>query len=209
MPIPEKNDVILILGGPMGLKDIGNPLYPWLKEEINLIKYSLKNKVGVIGVCLGAQLLAHAVGGSVKALQEGKQKKNLPEIGWGKIFSLKQNKNEIILSYFKSPLDVLHWHEDRIVLPNESILLASSNRCKEQFFHINNMAYGIQCHIEIEESMIKQWIYEDQEFIYKGLGKEGIDIISSQQKQFANKSEENRLLLIRGILTLLTANKTN
>ena len=82
-PLPELNngDLLLVLGGPMGIRDIGNPNFPWLNKEVDLIKEALNQKIGMIGVCLGAQLLAYAAGGDVEVLEEGIPPKPLAEIG--------------------------------------------------------------------------------------------------------------------------------
>ena len=69
LPQTKKGDLILIMGGPMGVKDIGSDRYPWLKLERDFIKKELENKRPMIGVCLGAQLLANAAGGNVEILK--------------------------------------------------------------------------------------------------------------------------------------------
>ena len=66
LPKTNKDDLLLIMGGPMGVKDIGSIKYPWLKSEIDFIKSELKKKTRIVGVCLGAQLLANAAGGDVE-----------------------------------------------------------------------------------------------------------------------------------------------
>ena len=86
LPQTKKGDLILIMGGPMGVKDIGSDRYPWLKLEKDFIKKELENERPIIGVCLGAQLLASAAGGDVEILKSGSPPKALPEIGWSQIF---------------------------------------------------------------------------------------------------------------------------
>ena len=192
------------MGGHMGVKDINNPLYNWMQKEVFLIQEAIKSGVGVIGICLGAQLLAHASGGGIEKLLEERSGKPLPEIGWSKIIPVSENKNEEISQYFKAPLDVLHWHGDRILLPKNSHLLGSSNRCKEQFFKIGNRAYGLQCHIETNEMMVQEWINKDKEFIYSGLGENGLEILRREELIYEGMSESSRKDLIRGLLTILT-----
>ena len=75
LPQTKKGDLILIMGGPMGVKDIGNHRYPWLKLEKNFIKRELENKTPMIGICLGAQLLASAAGGDIEILKYGAPQK--------------------------------------------------------------------------------------------------------------------------------------
>ena len=112
---------------------------------------------------LGAQLLASAAGGDVEILKSGSPPKALPEIGWSQIFIDKSNKD--FKALFEEPFHVLHWHGDRILLPNKAELIASSARCKEQFFRIGNFAYGLQFHIETTGRMINNWIKEDKDFV--------------------------------------------
>jgi len=126
LPQTKKGDLILIMGGPMGVKDIGSDRYPWLKLERDFIKKELENKRPMIGVCLGAQLLANAAGGDVEILKHGNPPKELPEIGWSQIFIDKSNKD--FKTLFENPFHVLHWHADRILLPNKAVLIASSTR---------------------------------------------------------------------------------
>jgi len=153
LPQTKNGDLILIMGGPMGVKDIGSDRYPWLKLERDFIKKELENERPIVGVCLGAQLLASAAGGDVEILKYGSPPKALPEIGWSQIFIDKSNKD--FKALFEDSFHVLHWHGDRILLPNKAVLIASSARCKEQFFRIGNFAYGLQFHIETTRGMIK------------------------------------------------------
>ena len=201
LPQTKKGDLILIMGGPMGVKDIGSDRYPWLKLEREFIKRELKNKRPIIGVCLGAQLLASAAGGDVEILKYGSPPKALPEIGWSQIFIDKSNKD--FKELFEEPFHVLHWHGDRILLPNKAVLIASSGRCKEQFFRIGDFAYGLQFHIETTGAMIDKWIREDKEFIFKGLGSNGQEILREENRKYSDKTFLKRKLLISKLFELL------
>ena len=186
----------------MGVKDIGSERYPWLKLERDFVKRELENKRPIIGVCLGAQLLASAAGGDVEILKYGSPPKALPEIGWSQLFINKSN-NEF-KELFEEPFHVLHWHGDRILLPNKAVLIASSVRCKEQFFRIGEFAYGLQFHIEATESMIKELIKEDKEFIYRALGINGQKILREENRKYIDKTFLKRRLLISKLFNLLS-----
>ena len=93
LPKTNKDDLLLIMGGPMGVKDIGSIKYPWLKSERDFIKSELEKKTAIIGVCLGAQLLANAAGGDVEILKYGSPPKPLPEIGWNPVFFNQSNND--------------------------------------------------------------------------------------------------------------------
>ena len=201
LPQTKKGDLILIMGGPMGVKDIGSDRYPWLKLERDFIKKELKNKRPIIGICLGAQLLASAAGGDVEILKCGSPPKALAEIGWSQIFIDKSNKD--FKELLEEPFHVLHWHGDRILLPNKAVLIASSMRCKEQFFKIDEFAYGLQFHIESTRAMLDKWIKEDKEFIFKGLGSNGQEILKEENKKYIDKTFFKRKFLISKLFELL------
>jgi len=201
LPQTKKGDLILIMGGPMGVKDIGSDRYPWLQLERDFIKKELEKKRPMIGVCLGAQLLANAAGGNVEILKYGSPPKALPEIGWSQIFKDKSKKD--FKELFEEPFHVLHWHGDRILLPKNAVLIASSARCKEQFFKIDDFAYGLQFHIESTEAIINKWLKEDREFILKGLGTNGQEILREENKKYIDKTFLKRKLLISKLFELL------
>ena len=201
LPQTKEGDLMLIMGGPMGVKDIGSNRYPWLKLERDFIKKELENKRPMIGVCLGAQLLANAAGGNVEILKYGSPPKALPEIGWSQIFIDKSNKD--LKKLFEEPFHVLHWHGDRILLPKKAVLIASSARCKEQFFKIDDFAYGLQFHIEATGAMINKWLKEDREFIFKGLGSNGQEILREENEKYIDKTISKRKLLISKLFELL------
>ena len=205
LPDLIEGDLLLVLGGPMGIRDINNPIYPWLLKEVEFIRNALRQKVGIIGVCLGAQLLAYAAGGNVQILKEGSPPQPLAEIGWSPISSNRINKNDDLISFLNLPLTVLHWHGDRILLPTTAELIASSSRCKEQLFKIGPLAYGLQFHIEIDEGMVNSWIEEDIEFITATLGLDGPSILKQQQLDYGYKSHESRLKLLNKLFDNLGA----
>ena len=87
-PIPNlvDTDLLLVMGGPMGVGDLNNPNYPWLVKVVELLKFALENQIRVIGVCLGAQLLAYAAGGGVEPLMVGHSKVKKLEVGWAPVY---------------------------------------------------------------------------------------------------------------------------
>ena len=205
-PLPELNngDLLLVLGGPMGIKDIGNPNFPWLKKEVDLIKEALNQKIGMIGVCLGAQLLAYAAGGDVEVLEEGTPPKPLAEIGWDNVSSYLYKKDNKFTTLLENPFHVLHWHGDRILLPSSAELIASSCRCNEQLFQIGSLAYGMQFHVEIDNEMTNRWIEDDKNFVLSALGIEGQSILKKQQKEYGNKTLEARLEFLNILIDLVS-----
>ncbi len=202
-PIPEllDQDLLLVMGGPMGVGDLNNPLYPWLRRVVEVLRFALVNQIRVIGVCLGAQLLAYVAGGSVKPLMAGNPKVRTLEVGWLPIYF--HNVNHPLNLFRESRLDVLHWHGDRAILPSCAELIASSKLCSEQLFCINSLAYGIQFHVEVEEDMLDRWIMNDKEFIYEAIGENASDVLLKQQAKFGKESFCNRIKFINKIYELL------
>ena len=138
-----------------------------MQKEIGLITYALNHNVPLLGVCLGAQILAHLTGGKTIPLLDSKT--NLPsaEIGWSKAYISESNINHPIFKGLQNSFYVLHWHEDRILLPQTANLLATSKRCREQMFNISTKVIGIQFHLEIEEKDLMIWTKRDNKFIQK------------------------------------------
>tara|TARA_Y100001968_G_scaffold257372_1_gene243999 strand:+ start:285 stop:1016 length:732 start_codon:yes stop_codon:yes gene_type:complete len=204
LPELSNGDLLLVLGGPMGIRDIDNPNFLWLNKEVDLIKEALNQDIGIIGVCLGAQLLAYAAGGDVEVLEERISLQPLAEIGWNTVSSNVFNKKNKLTTLLCKPFPVLHWHADRILLPKTAELLASSDRCKEQLFQIGSLAYGIQFHVEIEDEMVDRWIEEDKHFISSALGSDGQYILKQQQIEYDKKTLDARLLFLNTLIDLVS-----
>ena len=138
-PEIEEIDCLIIMGGPMGVYD--ETEYPWLKsEKIFLQKAIQKDKI-LIGICLGAQLLADTLGGEV-------YKNRYKEIGWFPVRFFKESDEAEV---FPGELTVFHWHGDTFRLPEGARLLASSRGCQNQAFVWEERVFGFQFHLEITE----------------------------------------------------------
>lgn len=139
-------DMLAVLGGPIGAYE--DDLYPFLKTELALIEASLKAEKPVLGICLGAQLMARALGAQV---YPGPAK----EIGWKKL-SLSDEGRKIL-----APLDgvpVLHWHGDTFDLPAGAVHLASTDICRQQGFAFGRHALAFQFHPEAQEEGFERWL---------------------------------------------------
>ena len=207
LPEAKKEDLILIMGGPMSVRDIDNEKYFWLREEAEFIKRAIENQVAIIGVCLGAQLLALILGGKIERLKDEFNIENKPEIGWAEISSINEKSNKEESLRLKEPLKVLHWHGDRIKLPPKAELLASSDRCDEQFFKVGEFIYGLQFHVETEGLMTNDWIKNDKKFIVSGLGENGQKILKHQCKEFESSSLNARILFIKKLFNKIIEKK--
>jgi len=207
LPEAKQDDLILIMGGPMSVRDINNEKYFWLREETEYIKRAIENNNSIIGVCLGAQLLAHILGGKIEKLKDEFNKEDKPELGWDEISSINLKSNDELSLSLRKPLKVLHWHGDRIILPSQAKLLASSTRCKEQLFKVGEFIYGLQFHVETEGSMTDDWIKNDQKFIISGLGENAQEILKRECKEFELKTLNERIYFIRKLFNKITKQK--
>ncbi len=100
-------------------------------------------------------------------------------------------------------MKVLHWHSDRILLPKNIEILASSKKCKEQLFKIRDKAYGLQFHVETEVSMVYDWIKTYEDFIIASLGKNGANLLKENEKRMENETRYSRISFINKLLELI------
>lgn len=137
LPAPETFDALLVMGGPMNIYE--DAIYPWLAKEKTTIRGAIAAGKHVIGVCLGAQLIAHTLGASV---QSGADK----EIGW---FPIHPNDDCPAAIPLPEELRVLHWHGDRFDIPSGAKPIAFSEACANQGFLYRDRVLALQCHLEM------------------------------------------------------------
>lgn len=142
IPNSDKYDWLVIMGGPMGTYD--EDKYPWLKPEKAAIAEAIGQNKLVLGICLGAQLIANAMGSRVYPNPE-------KEIGWWPISIHPENTRNTLFETLPSMLTVFHWHGDTFDLPAGAVLLASSQATKNQAFCIGNKVLGLQFHFEVTD----------------------------------------------------------
>ena len=142
-------DGLVVMGGPMGVYEQAK--YPFLKKEIQLIQEALKAKKPILGVCLGSQLLAAALGSRVA-------KNQAKEIGWHPLMRDPGANNDPLCEAFGQTETVFQWHGDTFNLPKGAVRLFSSPLCQEQGFRYGVNAYGLQFHVEVTEAMIRAWL---------------------------------------------------
>ena len=174
------NTIALVLGGPMGVSDRHRPDQAWLQTELDWLRAWHRQNRPVIGICLGAQLLATAAGGTVKALEVGEPPLPLREVGIGAIHWLVSPEDEPLLRGLHASEPVLHWHGDRIHLPSEATLLGSSLHCPEQLFRIGHHAVGLQFHWETTGPSLERWLSEDHDYVVGALGRDGPEQVRRQ-----------------------------
>ena len=178
------NTIAVVLGGPMGANERTKSEMSWLQYELDWIMIWRQQYKPMIGICLGAQLLAIAEGGYVKPMEVGEPPLSVKEVGFGALHWLKSSRTDDWLHEFNDSDVVLHWHGDQIKLPDHATLLGSTLLCPEQIFHINNQAVGLQCHLEIDGQSLNLWMKEDIEFITNAMGKDGPRRLHEDAKRF-------------------------
>lgn len=149
-PDPAPYSGLIFLGGPMSVNDS----LSYLRREEQIIRDALQRRTPILGICLGAQLIAHATGAAVYS-------NRATEIGW---FDLRFSPAAASDPLF-SGLDtetVFHWHGETFDLPSGATLLASSDLCRNQAFRLGESAYGLQFHLEVTPAMIADWCLQDE-----------------------------------------------
>ncbi len=143
----DKVAAIIPLGGSMAAWE--SDKFSWLEDEYELIRDAYKNKVPILGICLGAQLMAHALGGKVERGVKS-------EIGVAELFNVGEDKNQVF--NFPGRVKSANYHQDYITqLPPDSYLIASSDLCQNQIFAVGENSYAIQSHPEIDAEIFADW----------------------------------------------------
>jgi GMP synthase (glutamine-hydrolysing) len=132
---------LIVMGGPMGVHQTDR--YPWLRDEMRLIEDAIKLNLPVLGVCLGAQILAAALGAKVERNPNGK------EIGWHAIRLNDSAKDDRLMRDLPATITPFHWHGEIFELPAGAVSLASSDKTPCQAFRHGDKAYGFQFHFEV------------------------------------------------------------
>lgn len=151
LPPLEECDAIILLGGPMNVYE--EDKYPFLVQEDIFIKKALAADIPVLGVCLGAQLLAKACGARVMKAEE-------KEIGWDKVLLTAEAKDDPLFSELPEVLAVFQWHEDTFEIPAGAVLLAEGRKCRIQAVRFTRNSWGLQFHPEMNFQMLKSWLQD-------------------------------------------------
>ncbi|MCL5742437.1 MAG: gamma-glutamyl-gamma-aminobutyrate hydrolase family protein [Acidobacteria bacterium] len=143
---PGKADALIFMGGPMSANDD----LPWLRREIGLIEEAAAGGTPVLGVCLGAQLIARALGARV-------YRNPVKEIGWYPIYWTPAADADRLFHDLEQPEMLFHWHGETFDVPAGAEWLAWSDACRNQAFRYGESVYGLQFHLEVTAEMIGDW----------------------------------------------------
>jgi GMP synthase (glutamine-hydrolysing) len=169
---------LLCLGGPMNVYE--EEAHPWLVAEDGLLKQALAVDCPVLGICLGAQLIAKAAGAAVSPAP-------VQEIGWRRVQLTPQGQADPLFAGLGPELSVLQWHGDTFALPAGAALLARGDEVPHQALGLGR-AYGLQFHVEASPEMARAWFggAVQQDSILKLFDERGPELLAQARRIFAN-----------------------
>jgi len=169
---------IITMGGPMNAYE--DEKYPFLRDEANFLKLTIDRGVPVLGICLGAQMIARSCGASV-------YKSSQKEVGWSEVSLTDTGKKDMLFRGFSETLPVFQWHEDTFELPVGGQLLATSSTGLNQAFRYSN-AYGLQFHVEVTPRILSDWFGSspEGEKLIRHLKKREVDFVRQALSLYSN-----------------------
>jgi len=150
-PIPAMDDIdcLIVMGGPMGVHDERE--FPWLAAEKRFIELAIRREKTILGICLGAQLAAAALGADV-------HRNRFSEMGWLSVEITEEGRRCSIFEGLPPRMQVFQWHNDTFDLPAGSVLLARSEACRHQAFLFGTRVLGLQFHAEVTMQGLKEFL---------------------------------------------------
>jgi GMP synthase (glutamine-hydrolysing) len=149
-PQVERYHGLVILGGPMNCDEVTR--YPHLAVEVDAIREAIGQGMPVLGICLGAQLIARALGARVT-------RNPVKEIGWYDLTPTAAGRADPLFGHFAGTEKIFQWHGDTFEIPEGAVHLASSPTCTSQAFCYGENVYALQFHLEVDEPMIVRWLH--------------------------------------------------
>lgn len=186
LPDIKMIDWLIIMGGPMSVNE--EDKYHWLKTEKNYIKSVIENNKVIIGICLGAQLIADVLGAKV-------YKNEYKEIGWFPVNPTREAKQNILFSHLPEKLTVFHWHGETFDLPAGATHIAENEACKNQAFLYKENVLGFQFHFEMtEQSIIAMFESDNDKLLPDKYVQSSTEI--KKKKEFIGKANYNLIKIL-------------
>ncbi len=186
----DKAAGLIVLGGAMSANDRED--FSFLAAELDWLREAVQRNLPTLGICLGAQLLAKALGAEV-------YRNSLPEIGWYEVELLPATAGDRLFCGRAAKETVFHWHNDTFHLPAGAVQLAASPACRQQAFRFGETAYGLQFHVEMVPELMELWLREHEAKAADGAsaGVDAAAIRSAAAAGFSAMSSFSRCLLGR------------
>lgn len=187
----------------MGVGDVGRPEFPFLADEVCLLRQRVQDDSPVLGVCLGAQLLAHAAGARVYPMAERGGGLAAFEVGWAPV-RFHRESEEDALDGLPPEAPALHWHGDTFDLPAGARLLASSAICQNQAFRLGRRLFGLQFHCEVEAQHVEAFLRADGDFVVRANGPQGVARLRAETGRLVDLSRSVGDVFLGNILRAMT-----
>ena len=179
VPSLTNYNMLLVMGGTMNVYQ--EDKYPWLVEETRAIRQAVESDKAVLGVCLGGQLLAKALGAQVRLGAA-------PEIGLVSITLTEAGEADPLFEGLPL-IEAVEWHDDTFEIPIGAVTLADSESCAHQAFRFGERAYGLQFHPEVSPMMLAEWIKDADELIDRSSFQRAVE-----SKEVALQTQADRLM---------------
>jgi GMP synthase (glutamine-hydrolysing) len=200
-PSIEKYNALIILGGYMGVYE--SDKYRHISTELKLIEEALKNNIPILGICLGAQLIAQALGSTVRP-------HTVKEVGWNDVSLTTDGRNDKLLKHFHPTEKLFQMHGDTFDIPTGAVQLASSEKCNSQAFRYGDNVYGLQFHLEVDEASINRWLTYEAilDTINDSQGAFSIETIREETKLHVSRSVDLSLETFENFVNIFSTKKT-
>jgi GMP synthase-like glutamine amidotransferase len=193
LPDVETFQAVLALGGPQHVGD--DVTYPYFVPEYALIQRAVQKDIPYLGICLGGQLLAHALGAPVTSHEQ-------TELGLVRVEFTEAGKADPLYQGLPGQQWVFEWHEDVFAMPPEAVRLATNAHTLNQAFRFGRRAYGLQYHIELTPELFQHWMEKWKNEMMAVLGPEGPERLARVGAEVLPTYQEQSRRLFENFLTL-------
>lgn len=194
VPDPAAFEALLLMGGP---QHVGRDTYAYLDDSVTAIHRAIDRDVPVLGLCLGGQLLAYAMGAQVK-------RHSSTPIGFYPVQLTDEGRSDPLFAGLPGYQLVFHWHEDTFDLPDGAVQLATNEATENQVFRYGRRAYGTQYHIELTLEMLDSWLNDPpfRQEIIRWIGEDGANRVLQEGRQLYPLYREHTRIMFQNFLRI-------